>query len=161
MTNHQPSCEGTGMVTWSCRKQVRRVRLSRRYSGDWSVVRGAARCLSFLWRQYLDVRTHRPLQRLHAAYRQAGLHRAQRRTDRRGRDLRRARGRQMTPARSRCWHFAGIACRFTTACGVGRGIATLSPVRKYYSGRRCLFALDVPEQCCGLCLPTFVDRGSA
>ena len=33
------------------------------------------------------------------------------------------------------------------------------PVRKYYSGRRRRFPLDVPEQCCGLCLPTFVEKG--
>ena len=35
------------------------------------------------------------------------------------------------------------------------------PVRKYYCGRRRRFPLDVPEQCCGLCLPTFVEQGSA
>jgi hypothetical protein len=35
------------------------------------------------------------------------------------------------------------------------------PVRKYYSVRRRHFPLDAPAQCCGVCVPTFTNRGSA
>src|SRR5580692_4836014 len=32
------------------------------------------------------------------------------------------------------------------------------PVRKYYFARRRHLALDTPEQCCGVCLPTLTPR---
>jgi hypothetical protein len=50
-------------------------------------------------------------------------------------------------ARSRegeCWHFAGIARRFTTARGVRVGISARSPVRKY-SPQRCSDSLRLTE----------------
>jgi len=42
-----------------------------------------------------------------------------------------------------------------------RSPAPSMPVRKYYSARRRRFALDRTEQCCGVSLPTFTNRGSA
>ncbi|MEA2804387.1 MAG: transposase [Rhodospirillaceae bacterium] len=45
--------------------------------------------------------------------------------------------------------------------GAPRSPAPSTPVRKYYFARRRHFALDAPEQCCGVCLPTRSRRESA
>jgi hypothetical protein len=61
----------------------------------------------------------------------------------------------------KCWHFAGIAHRLTAARGVLVGSGDPPPVRKYYFLSFFARPLDSPEQCCGVCRPTFVDKESA
>jgi hypothetical protein len=61
----------------------------------------------------------------------------------------------------KCWHFAGIAHRLTAARGVLVGSGDPPPVRKYYFLSFFSPPLDSPEQCCGVCRPTFVDKESA
>ena len=60
-----------------------------------------------------------------------------------------------------CWH-RGRAWPYPwCTADAPRSPAPFMPVRKYYSARRRSLALDSPEQCCGVCLPTLTSKGSA